>query len=134
MVQQAFRKAMTRHILIPVHIFFILGCQIAPSEDSRTHVLKFLARTLCLFLFSAHRLTMVYICNKFHENILNSIKVMERTRKANGPTDRRLDRRKDRWTDGVHDIIQPVLDRRIKKVIIMQKFRFFDAVMCLVES
>ena len=26
------------------------------------------------FLFSAHRLMMVYICTKFHENILNGIK------------------------------------------------------------
>ena len=29
------------------------------------------------FLFSAHRLMMVYICTKFHENILNGIKVIE---------------------------------------------------------
>ena len=43
----AFRKTMmTRHILIPVRIFFILGRQFAPSRESRTHVLKFLARTL----------------------------------------------------------------------------------------
>ena len=27
---------------------------------------------------------MVYICTKFHENILNGIRVMERTRKVNG--------------------------------------------------
>ena len=39
---------MTRHILIPVRMFFILGCQIVPSRESQTHVLKFLARTLCL--------------------------------------------------------------------------------------
>ena len=39
-------KAMTPHILMPVHIFFILGCQMAPSMESRMHVLKFLARTL----------------------------------------------------------------------------------------
>ena len=32
------------------------------------------------FLFSAHRLMMVYICKKFHENILHGIKVIERTR------------------------------------------------------
>ena len=31
-------------------------------------------------LFSAHRLIMVYICTKFHENILDGIKVIERTR------------------------------------------------------
>ena len=54
------------------------------------------------FLFSAHRLMMVYICTKFHENILNGIRVMELTRKVNG------------WTDIRHDIIQPVLDGRIK--------------------
>ena len=44
---------------------------------------------------------MVYICTKFHKNILNGIIVMERTRKVNGRTDGR--------TDGGHDII-----RRIK--------------------
>ena len=32
------------------------------------------------FLFSAHRLIMVYICTKFHENILHGIKLIERTR------------------------------------------------------
>ena len=47
------------------------------------------------FLFFAHRLMMVYICTKFHENILNSIRVMERT-------------------DGGHDIIRPVFDGRIR--------------------
>ena len=46
-MRHAFRKTMmTRHILIPVHIFFILGRQIMPSRESRTHVLKSLARTL----------------------------------------------------------------------------------------
>ena len=43
---------------------------------------------------------MVYICTKFHENILNSIRVMEWTEKVNGRTDGRMDRG--------HDIIQPV--------------------------
>ena len=32
------------------------------------------------FLFSAHRLIMVYISTKFHEIILNGMKVIERTR------------------------------------------------------
>ena len=42
---------------------------------------------------------MVYICSKFHENILNGITVMERTRKLkDGQTDRR--------TDGGHDILR----------------------------
>ena len=45
---------------------------------------------------------MIYICTKFHENILNGIRVMERTRKVN------------RRTDGGHDIIRPVFDGRIK--------------------
>ena len=31
-------------------------------------------------LFSAHRLIVVYISTKFHENILHGIKVIERTR------------------------------------------------------
>ena len=52
------------------------------------------------FLFSAHRPMMVYICTKFHENILNGIRVMEPTRKING--------RKDERTDGGHDILRPV--------------------------
>ena len=45
---------------------------------------------------------MVYICTKFHENILNGIIVMKRTRKVN------------RRTDGGHDIISPVFDGHIK--------------------
>ena len=44
------------------------------------------------FLFSAHCLMMVCICTKFNENILNCIRVMERTRKVNGRT--------DGWTEG----------------------------------
>ena len=32
------------------------------------------------FFFSAYRLMMVYICTKFHENIFDSIKVIEWTR------------------------------------------------------
>ena len=57
----------------------------------------------------------VYICTKFHENILNGIRVMERTRKVNGRTDGRPDRQTDGWTDGGHDIIRPVFNGRIKK-------------------
>ena len=34
-----------------------------------------------MLLISARRLVMLYICAKFHEIILNSIKVIERTRK-----------------------------------------------------
>ena len=49
---------------------------------------------------------MVYICTKFHENILNGIRVMERTRKVNGRTDGR--------TDEGHGMIRPVFDGRIK--------------------
>ena len=48
----------------------------------------------------------VYICTKFHENILNGIRVMERTRKSNGRTDGRA--------DGGHDILRPVFDGRIR--------------------
>ena len=33
-----------------------------------------------MFFFSAHRMMMVYICTKFHENILDGIEVIERTR------------------------------------------------------
>ena len=32
------------------------------------------------FFFSAHRLMVDYICTKFHENILDGIKVTDRTR------------------------------------------------------
>ena len=49
----------------------------------------------CQFLYSANRLMIVYICTKFHENILKSIKVMERTPKAKGWTDRRTSRQTD---------------------------------------
>ena len=38
---------------------------------------------------------MVYICTKSHENILNGIRVMERTRKIKGRADGRTDSRKD---------------------------------------
>ena len=31
------------------------------------------------FLFSVHRLIMISICTKFNENILNGLRVMERT-------------------------------------------------------
>ena len=31
------------------------------------------------FFFSVHHLIMVYICTKFHENILEGIKVVEQT-------------------------------------------------------
>ena len=49
---------------------------------------------------------MVYICTKLHENILNGIRVMERTRKVNGWPDGQMDRQ----TDG------PVFDGRIKMI------------------
>ena len=53
---------------------------------------------------------MVYICTKFHENILNGVRVTEQTRKVNGRTDGQTDGQ----TDGGHDIIRPVFDGRIK--------------------
>ena len=45
---------------------------------------------------------MVYTCTKFHENIFNGIRVVERTRKVN------------RRMDSGQDIIRPVFDGRIK--------------------
>ena len=58
---------------------------------------------------------MVYISFKFHENILNNIRVQERTRKVNGRTDER--------TDGGQNIIRPVFDGRIKvEVLILLLF------------
>ena len=58
------------------------------------------------FLLSAHPLMMVYICTKFYENNFYGIRVMKRTRKVEGRTDRR--------TDGGHDITRPVFDGRRK--------------------
>ena len=59
------------------------------------------------FFFSTHRLIVVYICTKFHENILNGIRVMDRTQKL---TDGQMDGR----TDGTDDTIRPVFDGSIK--------------------
>ena len=74
---------------------------------------------------------MVYICTKFHENILNGIRVMERTRKINGRTDGRPDKLTDGQTggrtDGGHDIIRPVSDGRIKCML-------FATVLCLIPE
>ena len=55
---------------------------------------------------------MVNICTKFHENILNGIRVIERTLKLNG----RTDGCPDRGTDGRHNRIRPVFDGRIKMI------------------
>ena len=60
----------------------------------------------------------VYICTKFHENILNGIRVMERTRLVNGRTDGRTNRWTDGGTDGGHDIIRPVFVGHIKMNIV----------------
>ena len=57
-------------------------------------------------MYCAHRRMIIYICTMFHENILNDVRVMERTRNVNGRTDRQM--------DGGHDIIRPVFDERIK--------------------
>ena len=62
-VRHAFGKTMmTRHILIPVRIFFILVRQTVPSRESLTHVLKFLARTLLLLCFNGGGWDAVFIC------------------------------------------------------------------------
>ena len=58
---------------------------------------------------------MVYICTKFHENILNGIRVMERTQKVNG------------LTDGGHDTIRPFSEGRIK---IINVIYFISAKLC----
>ena len=52
----------------------------------------------------------VYICTKFHENILNCIRVMERTRKVNGRTDRQTDGQRAR-----HKMTR--LDGRTKNIL-----------------
>ena len=43
---------------------------------------------------------MIYICTKFHENILNRIRVKERTRKVNRQTDGLRARHMARLLDG----------------------------------
>ena len=68
---------------------------------------------------------MVYICTKFHENILNGIRVMERTRKVNQWTDGRTDRQIDRRMDEGHDIIGPIFDGRIKIAADILIFYFY---------
>ena len=47
-----------------------------------------------MVLVLAYHLMMVYICTKFHENILNRIRVMKWTRKVNGRTDGHSDGRR----------------------------------------
>ena len=63
---------------------------------------------------------MVYICTKFHENILNGIRVMKRTRKVNRWT--------DGWTDGRTDGRRAGnnttrLRRTYKKLLALNNFR-----------
>ena len=43
-----------------------------------------------MLLISARRLVMLYICAKFHEIVLNGIKVIERTRFLYGKLQRRI--------------------------------------------
>ena len=43
------------------------------------------------FLCSAHCLIMLYICMKFHDNILNGFQVIQQTRLCDGQTDRQTD-------------------------------------------
>ena len=43
-----------------------------------------------MFLISAHYLVMLYICAKFHEIVLNGIKVIERTRFLYGKLQREV--------------------------------------------
>ena len=56
----------------------------------------------------------VDICNKVYENILNGIRVMERTRKVDRRTDRHTDRHTDGRTDGGHEILLTVFDGRVE--------------------
>ena len=53
-----------------------------------------------MFLISARRLVMLYICAKFHEIILNGIKVIERTRFLYGKLQRGITpQNKYRWSN-----------------------------------
>ena len=53
-----------------------------------------------MLLISACCLVMLYICAKFHEIILNGIKVIERTRFLYGKLQRGIIKQKCRWSDG----------------------------------
>ena len=53
-----------------------------------------------MLLISARRLVMLYICAKFHEIILNGIKVIERTRFLYRKLQRGIIPQKCRWSDG----------------------------------
>ena len=52
-----------------------------------------------MLLISARRLVMLYICAKFHEIVLNGIKVIERTRFLYGKLQRRIIPQKCRWSN-----------------------------------
>ena len=52
-----------------------------------------------MLLISAPCLVMLYICAKFHEIILNGIKVIERTRFLNGKLQRGIIPLKCRWSN-----------------------------------
>ena len=52
-----------------------------------------------MLLVSICRLVMLYICAKFHEIILNGIKVIERTRFLYGKLQRGIIPPKCRWSD-----------------------------------
>ena len=53
-----------------------------------------------MLLISLCRLVMLYICAKFHEIILNGIKVIERTRFLYGKLQRGIIPQKIRWSNG----------------------------------
>ena len=55
-----------------------------------------------MLLISARRLVMLYICAKFHEIILNGIKVIERTRFLYGKLQREIIPQKCRWSNGFY--------------------------------
>ena len=84
----------------------ILNCQ---KVTGRTHFAweKFSKRHNSIklmlelrFLFSAHCLMMVYIYTKFHEIILNGMKVIERTRFSCGKFQRGIIPLTRRWSYG----------------------------------
>ena len=53
------------------------------------------------FMCSAHHLIALYIGEKFHENILNGIRVMERTQNYEALMDGQKDRRTLKISDGI---------------------------------
>ena len=73
-----------------------------------------------MLLISACRLVMLYISTKFHEIILNGIKVIERTRFLYGKLQRGIIPQKCRWSDrclSLHIVLMLYISTSFCKII-----------------